>query len=216
MSKDLKSPMCAKCPKKPCYRNPSEKKPKFCPMKVYPEIVQNSIKYYETDEFSRKIHRISTIIEKEGYGFWPRIREVIEICKRLNIKKVGIAFCIGLSEEAKKLHDVFEEWGFDCYSIVCKCGSVDKTLIGVGENEKLKPNTHESMCNPILQAQILNHVGTEINLIVGLCAGHDTIFLRYSKAPVIYLITKDRATGHSPAISLYAWHYFSKRILPEK
>jgi uncharacterized metal-binding protein len=208
-----KSPQCAKCPLKPCYRDPEAKKPAFCPMVVYPEIVKESMREYE-NEFIKSIHRSSTLIEKEGYGFWPRVREVVELCKRLNIRKVGVAFCIGLSEEASRLDKVFESWGLDVYSIGCKCGSIDKTWIGLDEKDKLKPGIHESICNPVLQAMILNHVGTELNVVVGLCVGHDTIFMRYSKAPIVYLIAKDRATGHSPAAPLYSLNYFSKRILP--
>jgi len=34
------------------------------------------------------------------------------------------------------------------------------------------------------------------------------------KRAMVYLIAKDRATGHSPAIPLYSLHYFSKHILP--
>jgi len=210
----VKSPQCAKCPLKPCVNDPEAEKPTFCPMVVYPEIVGESIKEYE-DEFVRNIHHVSTLVEKEGYGFWPRVREVAELCKRLNIRRVGVAFCVGLSEEASKLDKIFEAWGLDVYSVACKCGAVDKTKIGLEEKDKLKPGLYEPMCNPVLQAMVLNHVGTELNIVVGLCVGHDTLFMRFSKAPIVYLIAKDRATGHNPAAPLYSPHYFSKRILPQ-
>jgi len=213
MSSEM-SPKCTKCPLKPCYRDPEAKKPAFCPMLVYPEIVKKSLKEYE-NELVRRIHRSSTLVEKEGYGVWPRVREVVELCKRLNVKKVGLAFCIGLSEEASKVDKILESWGLKVYSIACKCGSVDKTWIGLEDEDKLVPGSHESMCNPILQAMVLNHVGTELNVVVGLCVGHDAIFMRYSKAPVVYLIAKDRATGHNPAAPLYSLRYFSKRVLPQ-
>ncbi len=209
----MKSPQCAKCPSKPCYRNPDAKKPSFCPMESYPDIVRESLEVYEKDKLTKRLHQSSTLIEKEGYGQWPRIREVVELCKKLGIKKIGIAFCIGLSNEAKEFNDILEKWNFETYSVVCKCGSFDKSLI-ISEKEKLRPDTHESMCNPVLQAMLLNHVGTELNVVIGLCVGHDSIFMRYSKAPVVYLISKDRVTGHNPAVSLYAKHYFSKRLEP--
>ncbi len=166
------------------------------------------------NELIKRVHYFSTLIEKEGYGVWPRIREVVELCKRLNIKKVGLAFCVGLGEEASKVDRIFESWGLEVYSIACKCGSIDKTWIGLRDEDKLSPGSHESMCNPVLQAMVLNHVGTELNVVVGLCVGHDAIFMRYSKAPVVYLLAKDRATGHNPAAPLYSLHYFSKRVLP--
>ena len=79
-------------------------------MVASPEIVKESIEQYE-NEFIKNIHRSSTLIEKEGYGFWPRVREVVELCKRLNIRRVGVAFCVGLSEEAGRLDKIFEAWG---------------------------------------------------------------------------------------------------------
>ena len=61
-------------------------------------------------------------------------------------------------------------------------------------------------CNPIAQAEICNNAGTQLNYILGLCLGHDIIFMRNPKAPVSVLIVKDRVTGHNPAAALYAHH----------
>ena len=61
-------------------------------------------------------------------------------------------------------------------------------------------------CNPIAQAEICNKAGTQLNYILGLCLGHDILFMRNSKAPVSVLIVKDRVTGHNPAAALYADH----------
>lgn len=68
------------------------------------------------------------------------------------------------------------------------------------------------MCNPIAQALILNRVGTELNIVLGLCVGHDTLFIMYSKAPVTYLAVKDRVTGHNPLAAIYARNYFRARL----
>ena len=51
-------------------------------------------------------------------------------------------------------------------------------------------------------------------MLWGYVWGHDTLFMRFSKALIVYLIAKDRATAHNPAAPLYSPHYFSKRILP--
>ncbi|RLI09559.1 hypothetical protein DRO33_06550, partial [Candidatus Bathyarchaeota archaeon] len=70
-----------------------------------------------------------------------------------------------------------------------------------------KDRPFEAICNPVGQALILNALGTELNLAVGLCVGHDSLFYRYSKAPVVTLIAKDRVTGHNPAVVLYSGYY---------
>jgi len=183
-------------------------------MKVYPKIIEKSIEEYKRDVFLRNFHREASKVETEGYGVWPRIREVIELCRKLNLKRIGLAFCIGLSSEAQKLCEILESWGLEVYSVCCKCGSIDKTEIGLKEEEKRKPRIHEAICNPVAQAMLLNAAKTEINLIFGLCVGHDSIFIRYSKAPVICLVAKDRTTGHNPLVAIYAYHYFSKRLMP--
>ena len=63
------------------------------------------------------------------------------------------------------------------------------------------------------QARILNREGTDLNVIVGLCVGHDTLFIKHSEAPVTCLIVKDRVLAHNPAAALYASGSYYKRLL---
>ncbi|GAI95715.1 unnamed protein product, partial [marine sediment metagenome] len=53
-------------------------------------------------------------------------------------------------------------------------------------------------CNPVAQALLLNNVKTDLNLIIGLCIGHDITFTHLSEAPVTTLIAKDRLIRHNP------------------
>lgn len=210
MSTGIKSPNCAYCRTKPCSRSPESPKPSICPMLVHSEVIENALRKYVG--FIRDIHKTASIVEKEGYCVWPRIREIVEFAGKLGLKRLGVAFCIGLSNEAEQVVKYFESKGFEVYSVCCKCGGVDKTWIGLNEDQKLIPNTHESMCNPVVQAELLNHVNTELNVVVGLCVGHDTLFIMHSKVPVTYLIAKDRVTGHNPAAAIYAQNYFRSRL----
>ena len=45
--------------------------------------------------------------------------------------------------------------------------------------------------------------GTDFNIVIGLCVGHDTLFLRHSAAPTTVMVVKDRVLGHNPAAALY-------------
>ena len=54
------------------------------------------------------------------------------------------------------------------------------------------------MCNPIAQAEYLNRAGCELNVLIGLCVGHDSLFIRYSKAPVTVLAAKDHVYDNAP------------------
>lgn len=46
--------------------------------------------------------------------------------------------------------------------------------------------------------------GSELNILCGLCVGHDAIFSMLSRAPVITLIAKDRVLRHNPAAAIYS------------
>ena len=64
-------------------------------------------------------------------------------------------------------------------------------------------NTGINMCNPVLQAKYLNAAGTDLNILIGLCVGHDSLFYRYSEAFVTTLVSKDRVMAHNTVGALY-------------
>ncbi|HHT71048.1 MAG TPA: DUF1847 domain-containing protein, partial [Firmicutes bacterium] len=69
--------------------------------------------------------------------------------------------------------------------------------------------------NPIGQAMALNKSQTDLNIILGLCVGHDTLFIKYSQAPVTVLAVKDRVLGHNPMAALYlADSYYKNKLYP--
>ena len=120
-----------------------------------------------------------------------------------SFKKLGLAFCVGMEKEANALCKILEHNGFEVQSIACKNGSIPKEFLGIKENEKLRPGTYEPMCNPIGQAVFLNKAQTELNIILGLCVGHDSLFIKYSDAPVTVFVVKDRVLAHNPIGALY-------------
>ena len=113
------------------------------------------------------------------------------------------AFCVGLSNEARIVEKLMDDHGFDMISVVCKAGRIPKEAIGIREEEKVAPNTFESMCNPVLQAMILNDEKTEFNVLLGLCVGHDSLFFKYAQALCTVLAVKDRLLGHNPLAAVY-------------
>ena len=94
--------------------------------------------------------------------------------------------------------------------MACKVGQIPKTEVGIPAECEAVGVT---MCNPILQARKLNEAGTELNVVVGLCVGHDSLFYKYAEAPTTTLVTKDRVLGHNPVAALYtAKTYYSKLL----
>ena len=133
----------------------------------------------------------------------PRIVEIIEFAQRMNYKKLGLAFCIGLHKEAKIVDQLLTSKGFEMVSVICKVGRVPKEQIGVKSEEKISVGKFEAMCNPIVQAKVLNKEKTDFNVLLGLCVGHDSLFLKHSDALCTVLAVKDRVTGHNPLAAIY-------------
>jgi uncharacterized metal-binding protein len=153
--------------------------------------------------------RTASYIEATHYMKEPRIVEVIEFAKSMGYKKIGIAFCVGLSREAEIVHSIFER-DFEVYSVCCKvCGISKKDF----DFKPVSGNPEETMCNPAGQATVLNDEGTDLNLIVGLCIGHDIVFTKVSKAPVTTLVVKDRVLAHNPCGAIYS-RYYLRRLDP--
>lgn len=143
---------------------------------------------------------------------WNRVEDTIAFAKLMHYKKIGIATCIGLLDETSKLAAILTAQGFDPVSVCCKAGSIDKLKLGLNESDKVRPETFEPACNPVAQAKLLNRAQTDMNIIVGLCVGHDMLFNKHSEAPVTTLVVKDRVTGHNPAAVLYGQNFYYKRL----
>lgn len=219
--KNLESLSCTDCSIYNC-RSRSKQFPGFCltTKDNNGHSIEADIEEIKTqlqgDDQDAIVARASAQVEGLFYGKLTRVEEIIEFANRIGAKKIGIATCAGLIEEAKIFADILTAKGLEYYSVICKVGSVDKADIGILEEHKIKPGSHEAMCNPILQARILNYHQTDLNVVIGLCVGHDSLFIKHSDALVTTLVTKDRITGHNPVAALYTAHSYYKRLLQAK
>ena len=201
---------CAKCGLQPCYKGEMDKQTPDCPMKAHGETYEEAATIYRESDGSMACN--SARVEAGGYGVWPRIREIMEFARLSGFNKLGLAFCVGLRKEALEVNRIFENNGFTVASVMCKTGSRPKEELGLRDDEKVRPGQREAMCNPVVQALLLNKEQTDLNILLGLCVGHDTIFIKNSKAPITVLAVKDRATGHNPLAAIYAGHYFQSKV----
>ena len=167
--------------------------------------------FYEVPEVGR-LHKAATAIEARHYCKEPRIREIILFAKEMGYRKLGLAFCIGLAEEAQVVADILSR-EFEVVSICCKFCGIDKKSFSLEQIDSKKDR--ETMCNPAGQAALLNEVETEFNILCGLCVGHDAIFSMTSRAPVTTIITKDRVLANNPAGAVYS-PYIRRTMLPNR
>ena len=199
---DKLHPQCAKCGILRCgSKDMSMKVPPSCPTEKYRHLAGVTVEKLKLPE-NRAVNKgwldvMSRILDpersKEKNG-WTRIDEIMQYARARGMKKLGIATCYALLPESKSLTEILENNGFTVVSVACLCGELDPGEIDMPGN---------IICNPILQAEILDREKTELNLMVGLCVGHDILFLRHIKGETTPFVVKDRALGHNPVAALY-------------
>jgi len=122
-----------------------------------------------------------------------RMSEVVYYCLEMKYHRIGIAYCTEPSEATEILVSVLKRF-FDVIPVCC--------MISGKNRENGKPS-----CNPLGQAKVLNIMKTDFNIIVGLCIGADSIFIKESKAPVTTLFVKDKSLANNPIGALYSDYY---------
>ena len=197
-----------------------------CPTISQNDILEAANSAYE-DPAVREFAYQASVQEAEAYAnrdqkpyvMQPHKTRIVEICEfanRMGYRRLGLAFCMGLFKEASVVEELLEGKGFTVISVVCKAGCTPKTAIGITEEHTIDGGLRESMCNPIFQAELLNHQKSEFNILLGLCVGHDSMFFKYAHAPTTVLAVKDRVTGHNPLAAIYTMdsYYRKIKILP--
>lgn len=191
---------CGHCVIKACDSGNLKIAPANCPLKDE-ELLKESKEKYADDEETMKIAIQAGRTEVEGYCRLTRIEEIMDFAKGMTYKKIGIAHCVGFSKEAGIAANIFKANGFSVETICCKCTKITKEEMGMGE-WKLDTG-YESVCNPVGQAIALEKAGCHLAVVMGLCVGHDTLFIKHCKLPLTYLAVKDRVTGHNPMAAIY-------------
>lgn len=209
-------PVCANCRVLACEAEPGTQVfPPYCPMVTMAETVEASRRAYHEDDLLKQMAVESARVEAVGYCIATRLEETMDLAQRMGWSCLGIAHCVGLAKEARQAREVFIAHGFEVYTVGCKVGSIEKEELGLTEDDKVHPGRREILCNPVGQAAVLAGVGTELNVVMGLCVGHDSIFFLHSKAPVTVLVVKDRVLGHNPVAALYTRHSYYRRLRDE-
>jgi uncharacterized metal-binding protein len=219
------APACAACPN----QNPNKvcmdakgSGHKGCPTLTHRELLARANLEYENAEtglFARQasIQEASCYANRHErpYVMQPaktRIAEICELANRMEYKRLGLVFCVGLSSEAAIVDSILRKNGFDVVSVCCKAGRTSKDLLGIDDQDKIFQGTDESMCNPVFQAMTVNEEQTDLNILLGLCVGHDSLFFKYVQAPTTVLAVKDRVTGHNPLAPIYLHNTYYRKL----
>jgi len=207
-------PACAYCPPnvRACRNGEDQERgPGFCPSKVDPGTQTAARALYDDPEIYRISHE-AAIVESEGYCKWTRVEEIVQFAKRMGFTKIGIANCISFEDHAYVLSGILESHGFSVVSLACKNGSIPKEELGIADHQKVRPGQFEALCNPVAQAELLNAHGCELNIVMGLCVGHDSLFFKHAKGLTTVLVAKDRVLGHNPVAALHLADSYYRHI----
>lgn len=203
--KIIEYPTCYKCD---CRSNCSIGRPsrelENCPIKKSPDIQKKAIEFYEKDDFFKKSNIAATIANRQGIR--PRLRDIIDYAKVMEYNNLGIASCGAFQTETRKAAEILNHYEFEVSSVCCPTGINKKIDIEIPkelrEYSKMGFKFDHISCNPVAQALLLNNAKTDMNIIIGLCVGHDVSFTQLSEAPVVTLIVKDRIARHNPSETL--------------
>ncbi len=138
-----------------------------------------------------------------------RLSELIYFCLEMKYQKIGVAFCIDLLEATDILVRVLRRF-FEVYPICCKVGGAVATDPWSAPSHVGNVDIRDISCNPQGQAEVLNRIVTDINVLVGLCMGADCVFSSSSQAPVSTLFVKDKSLANNPIGALYSDYYLKE------
>jgi len=120
-----------------------------------------------------------------------RVEELKLFAMQSDVKRIGIAHCIGMTKEAMKLKERLSD-NFEVFTVDCKYAKIKGSDMLNDETVK------GTSCNPAGQADYLAQNNTDLNISFGLCIGHDILFNMKSKVLTTTLVVKDREHKHNP------------------
>jgi uncharacterized metal-binding protein len=210
-NKDMEK-SCADCAVVGC-RAQGGLHPDFCPGRNLSQQQKEEVNNLYLHEEINKVTMAAAEVEGYFYGQMTRVEECMEFARRIGAKKIGLAICAGLMREGHIVASILRSNDFKVYGICCKVGALTKAELNVDAN--CIRYEGECICNPLMQAHLLNQQQTDLNIVVGLCVGHDSLFYKYSHALCTTLVTKDRVLGHNPAAALYTVKSYYKKLLQD-
>ncbi|MGD2070713.1 MAG: DUF1847 domain-containing protein [Gemmatimonadota bacterium] len=171
---------CLDCRDRPCLLS------RPCPYLELPEVPEPS-------DTTRAILEAAWDVAQEEERVLCRLAELVYFGLELGCHRLGVAFCEDLREPAGILTRVLRRF-FEVVPAGCRLGG----------------GPPAGLCRPSLLAAYLNGRETELNVLVGLCVGADTIFGRESRAPVTTVFVKDKSLANNPVGAVYSAYHLEE------
>lgn len=225
MKNDKKKPpevSCVDCKAWACFPDISPTKegkreaPPYCPANAQKEVGEKALAKYAgaTKDFAR----FTTLVENSCYAInqesghtvlpmmtlHPRAEEIIILATIGEYKKLGIAFDIEMQSVAETYTDILIKNGFEVVSVCCKAGAISPATVGLPDTEKVYgKDSEETICSGAIMAKLLNSENTDMNILIGLGVGQDSLFYKYSNVFAVPLMVKDKVYGGATMEAVY-------------
>ena len=203
-SKKIEVPQrtCVDCKTLGCAHN-NGRYPSFClTAQTDSDDVADLRSSYEDDAQTYAFMKAAAVTTSRGFSEQLcRVEETMDYFHRMGYRKIGIAFCAGVAEEARIFAKILRIHGYEVVGYACKVGALSHADMGLEES---CCNVGSVACNPLMQVQHLNEAKTHMNVVMGLCVGHDAYFYKLSDAPCTTLLAKDKALVNNTGAALYA------------
>lgn len=176
--------------------------PGFCPTSALSEDVRTELCERYRSGVENEVMKAAAVASAQAFrDVLCRVEETLLFAAETGARKLGVAVCSGLMREGRMFARIARHHGFDVCGIACKVGAIKRSEFDVVES---CCDYGTVSCNPLLQARLLNEAKTDLNVVIGLCVGHDALFYRASEALCTTLVVKDRALANNPAAALAA------------
>ncbi len=189
---------CLHCATAASFRGDAARMPKTCPTRTHAEVARDTAPYL-TPERQALMRAADATPFTGDRRLRTRVEELVAFAGARGMRRIGVAFCVSLIDEAQALGRALEAGGLEPHLVCCRVGAVDSAGIGLA---KADPGRFAAICNPVAQARLLDAARVDLVAQVGLCLGHDLVLQEECRAPVTTLVVKDRVHDHHPVKSL--------------
>lgn len=180
---------CTTCEDKIC-----RKKQNTCERESFDK--SDVIDQYQDVSNSEIVKAAAELVDSGRAGTLSRMEEIVEFAQTMGYKKLGLAYCYGMEQQAKAVETILADKGFKVSAVSCSVGGLKQSEVNEASC------IHKVSCNPLGQALQLNTENVDLTLVVGICLGHDILLNRHLKMDFTTLVVKDRRNNHAPLLGI--------------
>ena len=205
---------CAECGRAACCESPDTASyPRGCPSR---EPFETEVLGLYREGQDAHLARNAALVEAGGYCRLTRIEEIMDFARRCGYTRLGLAFCIGLQDEAAVAKRVLRGQRLLGRGSRLQDGSLPKEVLGLGDDDKVRPGSSRA-CATRSGRRGLWPRPAPSSTCCSACASATTASSSSTPwRPVTVLAAKDRVLGHNPLAAIYlADGYYHDRLFPK-